>query len=66
MEYQNIEIKINNEGKVFLEVSGVSGKKCLELTKELEKSLGEVENREFKPEFDDEDMMEDNILTTTI
>ena len=66
MEYQNIEIKIDKEGKVFLEVSGVSGKKCLELTKELEKSLGEVESRELKPEFDDEDMMEDNILTTNI
>jgi hypothetical protein len=66
MEYQNIEIKIDSKGKVFLEVSGVSGKKCLELTKELEKSLGEIESREFKPEFDDEDKSEDNILTTNI
>ena len=64
MEYQNIEIKIGKDGKVFLEVSGVNGKKCLLLTKELEEALGDIENREFKPEFDDEDFDEDNILTT--
>lgn len=55
MEYQNIDVKISREGKVFLEVSGVKGKKCLELTKELEESLGKLEIREFKPEFKDED-----------
>ncbi len=66
MEYQNIEIKIGKNGKVFLEVSGVKGKKCLLLTKELEEALGDIENREFKPEFDDEDFDEDNILTTEL
>lgn len=66
MEYQNIEIKIDKTGKVFLEVSGTKGKQCLALTKDLEKILGEVEKRDFKPEFNDEDYSEDNYLTSNL
>ena len=66
MEYQNIIIKIDKEGKLFLEVDGVKGKKCLSITKELESMLGTLEKREFKPEFNDKDDDEENHLTETI
>ena len=66
MEYQTIEIKIDKTGKVFLEVSGAKGKQCLALTKDLEEVLGEVEKRDFKPEYNDEDYGEDNYLTSNL
>jgi len=63
MEYQSINIKIDQTGKVFLEVEGVGGKKCLELTKDIEKILGEVLEKEYKPEFYDETKDDENYLT---
>jgi len=63
MEYQSINIKIDQVGKVFLEVEGVGGKKCLELTNDIEKILGEVLEKEYKPEFYDETKDDENYLT---
>ncbi len=40
MELQEIEVKIGKDGKVEIQVRGVKGMKCLELTKELEEALG--------------------------
>lgn len=55
MEYQNINIKIDETGKVFLELDGIKGNQCLEMTKELEESLGIVIERKYKAEYYDED-----------
>lgn len=66
MEYQNIKIKIDEKGKVYLDVSGANGNKCVELTKELEKLLGEIEERTFKPEYYDETKETDNYLTNNL
>jgi len=63
MEYQSINIKIDQVGKVFLEVEGVGGKKCMELTKDIEKILGDVLQRDYKPEYNDETKDDDNVLT---
>jgi len=63
MEYQSINIKIDQAGKVFLEVEGVGGKKCLELTKDIEKILGDVLKKEYKPEFYDETKEDKNYRT---
>ena len=51
MELQEIEVVIDKDGKVRIEVRGVKGMSCLDLTKDLEEALGgEVEEREMMPE----------------
>ena len=40
MELQEIEVVIGKDGQVQIQVRGVQGLKCLELTKELEAALG--------------------------
>ena len=51
MELQEIEVFIDKDGKVRIEVRGVKGMSCLDLTKDLEEALGgEVEDREMTPE----------------
>lgn len=51
MELQEIEITIGKDGQVQVQVRGVNGLKCLELTKELEEALGgEILARIMSPE----------------
>jgi hypothetical protein len=51
MELQEIEITIGPDGQVQLQVRGVQGEKCLEITKELEEALGgEILARIMTPE----------------
>jgi hypothetical protein len=51
MELQEIDIFIEKDGQVRLEVRGVKGTSCLDLTKALELALGgEVSSRDMKPE----------------
>lgn len=40
MELQEIDVYIDRDGEVRIEVRGVIGKSCLDLTVELEKALG--------------------------
>lgn len=48
MELQEIDVFIEKDGQVKLEVRGVKGTTCLDLTKELETILGgEVISREM-------------------
>jgi hypothetical protein len=55
MEMQEIEIYIDKTGKVRVEVRGVKGKACLDITRSLEEALGgQVESREFTPEADED------------
>lgn len=51
MSIETITYTISAEGKVSIDVSGVSGGKCKELTKAIEEKLGEVDNVEFKSEY---------------
>lgn len=52
-EYQKIEYRIGKDGKITeIVLEGVSGEQCLELTREIEDRLGEVEDREFLPEYE--------------
>lgn len=46
-----LEIEISNDGEVTIHVQGVKGKKCMDLTRELEESLGVVTAREMKSSF---------------
>ena len=51
MELQEIEVFIGRDGQVRIEVRGVKGTSCLDLTKDLEAALGgQVETREMTPE----------------
>jgi hypothetical protein len=51
MELQEIEVFIEKDGQVRIEVRGVKGMSCLDLTKDLEAALGgQVEEREMTPE----------------
>ncbi len=56
MELQEIEVVIGKDGQVQVQVRGVKGLKCLELTKELEEALGgEILARIMSPEAMEED-----------
>jgi hypothetical protein len=51
MEIQEIEVVIDKTGRVQIQVRGVQGQKCLELTKDLEAALGgQVLSRELTAE----------------
>lgn len=54
MELQEIEVFIEKDGQVRIEVRGVKGKACLDLTASLEEALGgQVVSREMTPEADE-------------
>lgn len=63
MQIQEVEIFIAPDGKVSYEVRGVKGRKCLDITRELEKDLGgeilereetwEMMEQEVEQEIDD-------------
>jgi hypothetical protein len=51
MEVQEVEVFIDKDGQVRIEVRGVKGMSCLDLTGDLEEALGgEIEKREMTPE----------------
>lgn len=51
MKETRIVITTDNEGNIKIDVQGVVGKRCLDLTAELEKELGIVVKRTEKPEI---------------
>ena len=51
MEVQEIDVYIDKDGQVRLEVRGVKGGTCLDITAPLEQALGgQVQSREMTPE----------------
>ena len=54
MELQEIDVFIEKDGQVKIEVRGVKGMSCLDLTKDLEAVLGsQAVSREMTPEADE-------------
>lgn len=51
MEHHELVIEIAPDGTVKLEVQGVSGPSCMELTKDLELEIGKVLATEKKTEY---------------
>lgn len=51
MAKQELEIQISDKGDVTVNVIGAKGKKCMDITKELEESLGIISSFEKKAEF---------------
>ena len=57
MELQEIEVFIDPDGQVRVEVRGVKGTQCLDLTRSLETALGgQVLDREMRPEAYEEEV----------
>lgn len=52
---QELEITISNDGEVSINVHGAKGSSCLDLTKEIEESIGVVIEREKKSSFYEND-----------
>ena len=48
---QRIIFRINQDGNVTEEVQGVTNNTCIDITKEIEETLGKVNARELKPEY---------------
>lgn len=46
-----IEFTINEDGSVEIHPKGVKGKKCTELTREIEEALGIVKNVTYSQEY---------------
>jgi hypothetical protein len=53
-----LDIQIAHDGTVTINVLGTKGKSCLDLTRDLEESLGAVLDRETKPSFYEQEEME--------
>lgn len=51
MREERIVVTIGQDGKVEIDVTGVKGEACLDLTKELEEALGKVTERKEKKEI---------------
>ena len=51
MKKQTLKFIIRQDGYVTEEVMGVIGNQCQEITKSIEKKLGEVSHVETKPEY---------------
>lgn len=51
MDIQEVNVVIEKDGRVRLEVHGIKGLSCLEVTRPLEELLGgQLESREMRPE----------------
>jgi hypothetical protein len=51
MTMQELEITIDNEGRVLVHVNGVKGEECLALTKNLENAVGDVQERSYSVDY---------------
>ena len=52
---EELEISISNTGEVTINVIGSKGKTCIDMTKDLEESLGIIKSFEKKSEFYQQD-----------
>ena len=62
-EKQELEIQISHDGKVIINVQGAKGGSCMDLTKDLEESLGVVLDRERKASFYEKEDQEKVTIT---
>ena len=50
-QQQTLKFTIRQDGYVSEEATGFTSHQCVELTEKIEKKLGNLETRQFKPEF---------------
>ena len=58
---QTLKFTIRQDGYVTEEVIGAASNECLNLTESIEKKLGELETRQFKPEFYQPAIVNENV-----
>jgi hypothetical protein len=51
---KKVRIRISTDGKATVSVEGVQGPACVELTKAFEEAIGEVQERQFCKEYQEE------------
>jgi hypothetical protein len=51
MPQQTLKFIIRQDGHVTEEVTGTTSHECVELTRKIDIKLGDLETRQFKPEF---------------
>jgi hypothetical protein len=51
MEHHELVVIIDEKGNVALEVQGVKGKSCLDITADFEEAVGNVLERKLKSEY---------------
>ena len=66
MREEKIVIIIDEEGNSSIDVSGVKGKACLDITSKLEEALGVVSKREAKKEMQERPLIVKNSKHQTI
>ena len=60
-QQQTIKFTIRQDGTVTEEVAGVVGNQCEKLTEVIEKRLGNVLNRDHKPEYYQQQVTTDHV-----
>ena len=50
-QQQTLKFTIRQDGYVTEEASGFTSHQCVKVTEKIEKKLGNLETRQFKPEF---------------
>lgn len=60
---EELEISISSTGEVTINVIGAKGKSCIDMTKELEESLGIIKSFERKSEFFQQDENNTSVYT---
>ena len=50
-QQQTLKFTIRQDGHVSEEATGFTSHQCVEVTEKIEKKLGNLETRQFKPEF---------------
>ena len=61
MAQQTIKFSIKQDGTVIEEVSGVVGNTCENLTKRIEERLGTVQDVKHKPEYYQQNTVEEDV-----
>ena len=61
MPQQTIKFSIKQDGTVIEEVSGVVGNSCENLTKRIEERLGTVQDVKHKPEYYQQNTVEEDV-----
>ncbi len=61
-----LEIIIDENGEVLVDVKGMKGKKCEEISNYIEEALGEIKSKKKKPEYYEEEVKISSSVKTEI
>ncbi len=63
MEMQEMEIIIDNEGRITMKVNGARGEACLAMTKNIEDATGIVEERTYTTGYYEQPVTEEGNIS---